>query len=161
MKPKLIFVCLAIASGQITPLNAQSVSPEGHYTKKAGGPGEMRVEKSEGGWRIFVIAGGYPRPRGLTAADCGLLAVGAIQGDTFQGDITYVFDNTVDRKAVLDYLKGRNSKPSDIEVEAGHKLTITFARQSATLPDGQFSVVAAGCPDHTGLFGRYTKDRKR
>jgi len=97
------------------------------------------VEKSEGGWRIFVIAGGYPRPRGLTAADCGLLAVGAIQGDTFQGDITYVFDNTVDRKAVLDYLKGGNSKPSDIDVEAGHKLTITFARQSATLPDGQFS----------------------
>jgi len=67
----------------------------------------------------------------------------------------------VDRKAVLDYLKGGNSKPSDTDVEAGHKLTITFARQSATLPDGQFSVVAAGCPDHTGLFGRYTKDRKR
>ena len=161
MKLKLIFVCLAIALVQITPLNAQAVSPPGHYSKKSGGAGEMRVEKSEGGWRIFVIAGGYPRPRGLTAADCGLLAVGAIQGDTFQGDITYVFDNTVDRKAVLDYLKGGNSKPSDIDVEAGHKLTITFAQQSATLPDGQFSVVAAGCPDHTGLFGRYTKDRKR
>src|SRR5262245_39556783 len=64
----------------------------------------------------------------------------------------YVFDNTVDRKAALDYLKGGNSKPSDIDVEAGHKLTVTFASQSATLPDGQSSVVAAGCPDRTGLF---------
>jgi hypothetical protein len=162
MKLKIIFVFLAIALAQITPLNAQAVSPAGHYSKKSGGAGEMRVEKSEGGWRIFVIAGGYPRPRGLTAADCGLIAVGAIEGNTFQGEIKYVFDNTVDRKAALDYLKGGNSKPGDSEeAEAGHKLTITFARQSATLPDGQFSVVAAGCPDHTGLFGRYTKDRNR
>jgi hypothetical protein len=160
VKLKLIFVCLAIALVQITPLNAQAVSPAGHYSKKSLGAGEMRVEKSEGDWRIFVIAGGGYRPRGLTAADCGLIAVGAIQGHTFQGEIKYVFDNTVDRKAALDYLKGGNSKPSDSEeVEAGHKLTITFARQSATLHDG--SVVAAGCPDHTGLFGRYTKDRKR
>jgi hypothetical protein len=161
VKLKLIFVCLAIALVQTTPLNAQAVSSAGHYSKKSGGPGEMRVERSEGGWRIFAIAAGVPRPRGLTAADCGLIAVGAIEGDTFQGEIKYVFDNTADRKAVLDYLKGGNSKPSDIDVEPGQKLTITFARQSATLPDGQFSVVAAGCPDHTGLFGRYTKDRKR
>jgi hypothetical protein len=161
VKLKLIFLCLAIALVQITPLNAQAVSPAGHYSKKSGGAGEMLVEKSEGGWRIFVIAGGIPRPRGLTAADCGLIAVGAIEGDTFQGEIKYVFDNTADRKAVLDYLKGGNSKPSDIDVEAGHKLTIAFAPQSATLPHGQFSVVAAGCPDHTGLFGRYTKDRKQ
>src|SRR5262249_1912335 len=81
-------VCLAIALVQITPLNAQAVSPAGHYSKKSGGAGEMRVEKSEGGWHIFVIAGGIPRPRGLTAADCGLIAVGAIEGDTFQGEIT-------------------------------------------------------------------------
>jgi hypothetical protein len=90
VKLKLMFACLAIASVQITPLNAQSVSPEGHYTKKAGGPGEMRVEKSEGGWRVFVVAGGIPRPRGLTAADCALVAVGAIEGNTFQGEIKYL-----------------------------------------------------------------------
>ena len=48
----------------------------------------------------------------------------------------------------------------DHAVEAGHNLTITFAPQSATLPDGQ-DVMAAGCPDHHGLLGRYTKDRKR
>ena len=159
MKLKLIFVCLAIALLQITPLNAQAVSPAGHYSKKSGGPGEMRVERSEGGWRIFAIAAGVPRPRGLTAADCGLIAVGAIEGNTFQGEIKYLVDVT-DRKAVLDNLKGGNSKPGDSEeVEPGHKLTITFARQSATLQDG--SVVAAGCPVRTGLFGRYTKDRKR
>lgn len=160
MKLKLIFVCLAIALVQITPLNAQAVSPAGHYSKKSGGAGEMRVEKAEGGWRIFVIAAGYPRPRGLTAADCGVIAVGAIEGNTFQGEIKYGFDNTVDRKAVLDYLKGGNSKPSDSEeVEAGHKLTITFARQSATLQDDSV-VVSGACTAHAGLFGRYTKDRK-
>jgi hypothetical protein len=49
----------------------------------------------------------------------------------------------------------------DNAVEAGHNLTITFGPQSATLPDGQNDVVAAGCPDHTGLLGGYTKDRKR
>ena len=92
---------------QITPLNAQSVSPAGHYSKKSGGPGEMRVEKSEGGWRIFVLAAGIPRPRGLTAADCGLIAVGAIEENTFQGEIKS-FD-VPDRKAVLDCLKGGNS----------------------------------------------------
>jgi hypothetical protein len=160
VKVKLICGCLAIALVQITPANAQSVSPAAHYTKKRGGPGEMRVQKSEGGWRIFVIAAGSPRPRGLTAADCGLIAVGAIEGNTFQGEIKYVFDNSVDRRAVLDYLKGGDSKPSDIDVEVGHKLTVNFAPQAATLPDGQFSVVAAGCPDRTGLFGRYTKDQR-
>ena len=152
MKLKLMFVCLAIALVQITPLNAQSVSPEGHYTKKAGGPGEMRVEKSEGGWRVFVVAGGIPRPRGLTAADCALVAVGAIEGNTFQGEIKYLGDVQRDFKTMMI---------PDNAVEAGHNLTITFAPQSATLPDGQNDVVAAGCPDHTGLLGRYTKDRKR
>ena len=151
MKLKLVSVSLAIALAQITPSNAQSISPAGHYSKKSGGPGEMRVEKSEGGWRVFVVAGGYPRPRGLTAADCGLIALGAIEGNTFQGEIKYRFDVERDFKTIMI---------PDNAVEAGHNLTITFAPQSATLPDGN-DLVAAGCPDHTGLFGRYTKDRKR
>jgi hypothetical protein len=148
MKLKLVFASLAIALAQIPPSNAQSVSPAGHYSKKRDGAGEMRVEKSEGGWRVSVNAGGVPRPRGMTAADCGLVAVGAIEGNTFQGEIKYT-------------TWPPDFKPSpDYAVEAGHKLTITFAAQSATLPDGQYDVVAAGCPDHTGLFGRYTKDRR-
>ena len=159
MKLKLIFVCLAIALMQITPSDAQSISPAGHYTyNRRGQLGEMRVQKVGAEWRIFVIAAGAPRGP-ATAADCGLLAVGAIEGKTFQGEIKYVFDNT-ESKAALDYLKGGNSKPNDIDVEAGHKITITFAPQSATLPDGN-DLVAAGCPDHHGLLGRYTKDRKR
>ena len=151
MKLKLVFVSLAIALAQITPSNAQSISPAGHYSKKSGGPGELRVEKSEGGWRVFVVAGGYPRPRGLTAADCALIAVGAIEGNTFQGEIKYGFDVERDLKTIMT---------PDHAVEAGHNLTITFAPQSATLPDGN-DLVAAGCPDRTGLFGRYTRDRKR
>ena len=151
MKLKLVFVSLAIALAQITPSNAQSISPAGHYSKKSGGPGEMRVEKSEGGWRVFVVAGGIPRPRGLTAADCALVAVGAIEGNTFQGEIKYLGDVERDFKTMMI---------PDNAVEAGHNLTITFAPQSATLPDGN-DLVAAGCPDHHGLLGRYTKDRKR
>ena len=54
MKLKLIFVCLAIALVQIAPLNAQSVSPEGRYTRKAGGAGDMRVEKTGEGWRVLL-----------------------------------------------------------------------------------------------------------
>ena len=150
MNLKLIFVSLAIALAQIIPSNAQSISPAGHYSKKSGGPGQMRVEKSEGGWRVFVVAGGVPRPRGLTAADCALVAVGAIEGNTFKGEIKYLGDVERDFKTVMT---------PDHAVEAGHNLTITFATQSATLPDGS-DLVAAGCPDHTGLFGRYTKDRR-
>ena len=149
MNLRLIFVSLAIALAQITPSNAQS--PAGHYSKKSGGPGEMRVEKFEGGWRVFVVAGGYPRPKGLTAADCALVAVGAIEGNTFQGEIKYLGDEERDFKTMMI---------PDHAVEAGHNLTITFAPQSATLPDGN-DVVAAGCPGGTGLLGRYTKDRKR
>jgi hypothetical protein len=151
MNFKLLVVYLAIALAQITPSNAQSISPTGHYSKKSNGAGEMRVEKSEGGWRVFVVAGGYPRPRGLTAADCALIAVGAIEGNTFQGEIKYLGDVERDFKTLMI---------PDHAVEAGHNLTITFASQSASLPDGN-DLVAAGCPDHTGLFGRYTKDRKR
>jgi hypothetical protein len=39
MKLKFLFVVLAIALVQIAQLNAQSVSPAGHYTKKRGGVG--------------------------------------------------------------------------------------------------------------------------
>ena len=131
MKLKLISGCLAIALMQIAPSNAQSVSPAGHYTyNRRGQLGEMRVQKVGAEWRIFVIAAGAPRGP-ATAADCGLLAVGAIEGKTFQGEIKYIFDNT-DSNAALDYLKGGNSKPNDIDVEAGHKITITFAPQSAS-----------------------------
>ena len=64
MKLKLIFVCLAIALVQITPSDAQSISPEGRYTRKAPyaervrsgysdrhiGSGDMRVEKTGEGF---------------------------------------------------------------------------------------------------------------
>jgi hypothetical protein len=143
MNLELVFVSLAIDLAQITPSNAQSVSPEGRYTKKAGGAGEMRVEKTEQDWRIFVSAGGIPRG-GATAADCTLIAVGAIKGDTFQGEIK-------------NYLEPRDAKPSpDNAVDPGHKMTIDFAPQSAT-------VTAADdvCGNGMGIFGRYTKDRKQ
>ena len=154
MKLKFIFVCLAIALAQITPSDAQSISPAGHYTyNRRGQLGEMRVQKAGAEWRVFVLAAGVPRGPGgsLTAADCGLIAVGAIEGKTFQGEIKYVGDVERDFKTMMI---------PDNAVEAGHNLTITFAPQSATLPDGP-DVVAAGCPDHHGLLGRYTKDRKR
>jgi hypothetical protein len=132
---------------QIAPSNAQSISPAGHYFKKSGGAGEMRVEKSEDGWRVFVKAAGYPRG-GATAADCGLIAIGAIEGNTFRGEIKYTV-----------WPEDFKISP-DNAVEVGHNLTITFAPHSATLPDGQYDVVAAGCPDRTGLFGHYTKTGK-
>jgi len=144
LKLKLIFASLAIALVQITPLNAQSVSSAGHYTKKRGGAGEMRVEKTGEGWRVFVSAGGIPRG-GATAADCALIAVGAIKGNTFQGEIKYNLDPS-------------DAKPSpDNAVEAGHKMTVTFAPQSATLTAAD---VVDICPVGTGIFGGYTKGRK-
>ncbi len=85
MKLKLILVCLAIALVQITPSDAQSISPAGHYTyNRRGQLGEMRVQKAGAEWRVFVLAGGAPRGP-ATAADCGLIAAGAIEGKTFQG----------------------------------------------------------------------------
>ena len=61
MKLKLIFVCLAIALVQITPSDAQSISPAGHYTyNRRGQLGEMRVQKVGAEWRIFVIAAEGP-----------------------------------------------------------------------------------------------------
>jgi hypothetical protein len=91
MKLTLIFGSLAIALAQVTPSNAQSISPAGHYSKKSGGAGEMQVEKSEVGWRILVNAAGAPRGSG-TAGDCGLIALGAIEGNKFQGEIKYIVE---------------------------------------------------------------------
>src|SRR5215831_8689233 len=113
MKLKLLLVSVAIALAQITPSDAQSVSPAGHYTKKRGGAGEIRAQKVGAEWRIFVNAGGIPRPRGRTAADCALIAVGAIEGNTFQGEVKYELDVAeleAQRTAVLDYLKGGSSR---------------------------------------------------
>jgi hypothetical protein len=139
VKLKLIFVCLAVVLVQITPLNAQSVSPAGHYTKKRGGVGEMRVEKTQEGWRVFVTAGGIPNG-GATAADCTVIAVGATKGNTFQGEIKYSPDPS-------------DAKPSpDNAVEPGHKITITFAPQFA-----EVTYAEAGCSEGTGIFGRYTR----
>src|SRR5262245_64721677 len=119
MKLKLLFVSVAITLAQITPSDAQSISPAGHYTKKRGGAGEMWVQKAGTEWRIFVNAGGIPKPRGLTAADCALIVVGTIERNTFQGEVKYELDASeleAQRKAVLDYLKGGSSS-SDINVE--------------------------------------------
>ena len=164
MKLKLISGCLAIALVQITPSNAQSDSPAGHYTKKRGGAGEMWVQKAGAEWRIFVNAGGIPKSRGRTAPDCALIALGAIEGKTFQGEVKYGLDGPeleAQRQAVLDYVKGGSSKPgSDIDVEAGLKMTITFAPQSATVNDVDWGYGRGPCPNGTGIFGRYTKDRR-
>src|SRR5215467_8757804 len=104
MKLKLISGCLAIALVHITPSNAKSVSPGGHYTKKRGGPGEVWVQKAGAEWRILVNAAGIPRPRGRTAADCALIVVGTIERNTFQGEVKYELDASeleAQRKAVL------------------------------------------------------------
>jgi hypothetical protein len=144
MKLKLIFVSLAIALAQITPSDAQSNSPAGRYTKKSGGASEMRVQKTEQGWRIVVDAGGIPRGAN-TAADCILIAVGDIKGNTFQGEIKYQLGEVGETPS------------ADNAVDPGHKVTIAFAPQSATATAGD---VIDLCGDHNGLFGRYTKDRR-
>src|SRR5215813_7650703 len=118
MKLKLLFVSVAIALAQITPSDAQSISPAGHYTKKRGGAGEMWVQKAGAEWRIFVSACGIPRG-GATAADCAMIVVGTIERNTFQGEVKYELYTSeleAQRKAVLDYLKGGSSS-SDINVE--------------------------------------------
>jgi hypothetical protein len=128
---------------QVTPLEAQPVSPAGHYTKKRDGAGEMRVERTSEGWRVFVTAGGVPRG-GRTAADCTLITVGEIKGNTFQGEIKYI--------PAPDETPG-----PDNAVEAGHKMTITFAPQFATLAAADADAL---CGRGTGIPGRYTKRRK-
>ena len=144
MKLKHIFGCLAIALVQITELDSQPVSPAGRYTKKQGGAGEMRVEKTGEGWRVFVSAGGIPRG-GATAADCTLITVGEIKGNAFQGEIKYQLDTA-----------GEKPGP-DNAAEAGHKMTIAFAPQSATVTAAD---VGSLCGNATGILGRYTKERK-
>jgi hypothetical protein len=164
VKLKLISGCLAVAFVvQITASDAQSVSPVGHYTKKRGGAGEMWVQKAGAEWRIFVNAGGIPRA-GATAADCALIVVGTIERNTFQGEVKYELDaselDQARRKAVLDYLKGGSSKPSsDIDIEPDLMMTITFAPQSATVNDVDWGP-RGPCPEHTGLFGRHTKEKR-
>jgi hypothetical protein len=59
VKVKLISIALAGALVPITPLNAQSTSPAGHYTKKRDGEGKMRVEKTGEEWRVTAAR----RPR--------------------------------------------------------------------------------------------------
>jgi hypothetical protein len=145
MKLKLMFVFLAIALAQITPSDAQSISPAGHYTKKRGGAGEMRVERTAEGWRVFVTAGGIPRG-GATAADCTLIVVGALKNNTLEGEIKYNLDTT-------------DARPSpENAVEPGHKMTITLAPQLATITYAEADTV---CGMGSGIVGRYTKDRNR
>ena len=95
----------------------------------------------------------------------GLIVVGAIEGNTFQGEVKYDLDTPqleAQRKVVLDYLNGGSSKPSsNIDVEAGVKMTITFAPKSATVNDVDWGFPPKVCTPRTGIFGRYTKDRIR
>lgn len=66
MKPKLIFVCLAIALVQIAPLNAQSVSPEGRYTSQAASRDPQRECPM-----IIITAPDRQRAQGQRAAASG------------------------------------------------------------------------------------------
>jgi hypothetical protein len=143
VKLKLVSGCLAISLVQAAALEAQPVSPAGHYTKKRGGAGEMRVEKTSEGWRVFVTAGGIPRG-GATAADCTLITIGEIKGNTFQGEIKY--------QPADDEKPGPNNA-----VESGHKMTITFTSEFAMLTAAD---VDALCGQGTGIYGRYMRRRK-
>jgi hypothetical protein len=142
VKSKVIPIALVGALVAITPLNARSNSPAGHYTKKTGGQGKMRVEKTGEGWRVFVVAGGIPSG-GATASDCTLIAVGAIKANAFQGEIKYGGD------------MGDEKSGPNFAVEAGHKMNISFAPNFATLTTADVGDI---CGNGTGLFGRYTKD---
>jgi hypothetical protein len=142
VKLKLISGCLAIALAQITPSDAQSISPAGHYTKKRGGAGDMRVEKR---------AAGSPMSKGRGAADCMLIAEGEIKGNTFQGEIKY----TPDTWDTWDKL------PSpDNAAEPGDRITIAFTPQSATLSPVGAGDWASICGRYTSMWDRYTKRRK-
>jgi hypothetical protein len=144
VKLKLISIVLAGALAPNTPLNAQSMSPAGHYTKKRGGEGTMNVEKTDEGWRVSVVAGGTPNG-GATAADCTLIAVGALKANAFQGEIKYGGD------------MGDEKPGPNFAIDAGHKMNIAFEPKFATLKTAD---VADICGNGTGVFGRYTKDRK-
>jgi hypothetical protein len=104
----------------------------------------MLVKNIQEGWSVPVSAGGVPNG-GATAADCTLIAEGTIRANAFQGEIRYMPDTS-------------DAKPSsDNAVEPGRKLTITFAPRFATL---KYADVDGLCGMGTGVFGRYTKDRK-
>jgi hypothetical protein len=82
---------------------------------------------------------------GATAADCTLIAVGPIKDNAFQEEIKYGGD------------MGDEKPGPNFAVEAGHKMTITFAPNLATLTTADVGDI---CGNGTGLFGGYTKDRK-
>jgi hypothetical protein len=145
MRLKITFVFFVFALAQITPSDAQSISPAGHYTKKRGGAGEMRVVRTAEGWRVFVTAGGAPRS-GATAADCTLIVVGKLKNNTLEGEIKYNLDTTDARPS-----------PENV-VEPGRKMTITLAPQLATIAYAEVDTV---CGMGSGIVGRYTKDRNR
>jgi hypothetical protein len=142
MNMKLMLVFLAVVFPQITLSNAQSASPAGHYSKKLNGAGEMWVQETKEGWRVIVSAGGVPNG-GATAADCTLIAVGAISASTFQGEIKYQPDTLDDEPG------------PDNAVEPGRKLTITFVPRSASLT---YAEVDGLCGIGAGVFGRYIKE---
>ena len=144
MKLKLL-LSFALAWALVAPSSAQSVSPLGHYAKKRGGAGEMLVQNDKGTFRVFVSAGGTPNG-GATAADCTLIAFGAIKGNVFQGDIKYRLETPEDKPG------------PENEVDVGHKMTITFAPKSATLSDADIDQL---CGAGAGVFGPYVKDRRR
>jgi hypothetical protein len=78
---------------------------------------------------------------------------GRHQGNTFEGEIKY-------QPAAY------NDKPvPENAVDPGQKMTITFAPQAATVPAAadrdKSSDLVSLCGDRSGIFGRYTKDRKR
>src|SRR5262249_16119622 len=135
----------------------------GHGTKERAGAGEGWVQTAGAEWRSLGNAAGIPRPRGRTAADCVLIVVGTIERNTFQGEVKYLLDASeleAQRKAVLDYLKGGSSKPSsDIDVEPGLVMSITFAPRSATVNDVDWDR-RGPCPEHSGIFGRSTKEKR-
>ena len=106
--------------------------------------GRNAGRKNRRGLAVFVSAGGIPRG-GATAADCTLITVGEIKGNAFQGEIKYQLDTA-------------DEKPGpDNAAEAGHKMTIAFAPQSATVTAAD---VGSLCGNATGILGRYTKERK-
>ena len=172
MKLRLMFVCLAVASVQIAPLNAQSVSPEGRYTRKTTpnairdphiGTGDMRVEKTGEGWHVFVRAAMSNISGFRGAEDCMLIAEGEIKGNTFQGEIKYTPDtwDTWDKLPSPDP-HCQNGKLWGICADAAEprqKITITFTPQSAT-PSPVGDEGANICGRYTSMWDRYTKRRK-
>jgi hypothetical protein len=142
---KILYVALIVTMTTCALAHAQTVSPIGHYSKKLAGKGEIMVQKRTNDWAVFVDAAGIPRGAG-TAADCPLLAYGQMDGNTFHGEIKYNVDI------------GSGDKPGpDNAVDPGNNITIVFTPKSATLTKIDDDGV---CGLGTGIFGRYTKDKK-